>query len=108
MPTKTYKKPMDVSNYVEVMQVAGIEVGVHATRELFAVEEDQATLLVDASNALDSLNRQTAFHNVRRICPIIAKTLINTYKKSTELFIDGNSLLSQEGTTQGDPLLMAI
>ncbi len=89
-------------------QVAGIEAGVNATRKLFAVDEKQAALLVDASNEFNSLNRQTALHNVRRICPIIARTLINTYRNSTELFIDGNSLLSQEGTTQGDPLSMAI
>ena len=34
--------------------------------------------------------------------------LINTYWDNVQLFIDGETLLSQEGTTQGDPLGMAI
>ncbi len=32
--------------------------------------------------------------------------LINTYREPTELFVDGDVLLSREGTTQGDPLAM--
>ena len=34
--------------------------------------------------------------------------LINTYHNNVKLFIDGDALLSQEGTTQGDPLAMAM
>ena len=34
----------------------------------------------------------------------IAKILINTYREPTELFVDGITLISEEGTTQGDPL----
>ena len=34
--------------------------------------------------------------------------LINTYREKAQLFIDGETLLSQEGTTQGDPLAMAM
>ena len=37
------------------------------------------------------------------LCPTI---LINSYRASSELFIDGDVLYSQEGTTQGDPLAM--
>ncbi len=33
---------------------------------------------------------------------------INTYRNESELFIEGNTLHSQEGTTQGDPLAMAM
>ncbi len=62
-------------------QVAGIESGVHTTRELFAVDEEQAALLVNASNAFNSLNRQTALHNVRRICPINARTFYQHLQK---------------------------
>ena len=32
----------------------------------------------------------------------------NTYRGDTQLFIDGDTLLSREGTTQGDPLAMAM
>ena len=89
-------------------QLSGIEAGVHATRDMFEADKEQAALLVDASNAFNSLNRQVALHNIRRMCPVIARVLINTYRNSTELFVEDNSLLSQEGTTQGDPLAMAM
>ena len=32
----------------------------------------------------------------------------NTYRDDVQLFIDGDTLLSQEGTTQGDFLAMAM
>ena len=89
-------------------QLAGIEAGVHATRVLFEDECSEAALLVDATNAFNSLNRKTALQNVQRICPSIATTLINTYREPAELFMDGNILLSREGTTQGDPLAMPM
>ncbi len=65
-------------------------------------------LLVDATNAFNSLNCQTALQNIRRSCPALATILINTYRDPTDLFIDGDRLLSQEGTTQGDPLVMPM
>ena len=34
--------------------------------------------------------------------------LINTYRSDTQLFVDGETFLSQEGTTQRDPLAMAM
>jgi len=34
--------------------------------------------------------------------------LINTYHKDSKFYIDGNYLLSQEGTTQGDQLVMPM
>ena len=47
-------------------------------------------------------------HNIRRLCPPIATILINLYRSPTELFVDGDVILSQEGTTQGDPLAMPM
>ena len=38
----------------------------------------------------------------------ITKALINTYRSDIDLYINGETLLSQEGTTQGDPLAMAM
>ncbi len=55
-----------------------------------------------------ALNRMVALHNIRRISPSIATILINLYRSPTELFVDGDVILSQEGTTQGDPLAMAM
>lgn len=89
-------------------QTAGIEAAVHAMKISFESEDTEAALLVDASNAFNSLNRQAALHNIRSICPSIATALINTYRGDTELFVDGSTLISEEGTTQGDPLAMPM
>lgn len=66
-----------------------------------------AVILVDACNAFNSLNRETALRNILHLCPL-AKVLANTYRDDVQLFIDGDTLLSQEETTQGDPLAMAM
>ena len=89
-------------------QIAGCEAAVHSVRERFLENGTEAALLVDASYAFNSLNRMSALHNVRHLCPSIATILINTYRAHSELFIDGDAIFSQEGTTntQGDPLAM--
>ena len=69
-------------------------------------EKKLKLLLVDASNAFNSLNRQTALHNIQRLCSSLATALINNYRAPSELYIDGDVLLSCERTTQGDPLAM--
>ena len=80
----------------------------HATNQLFKQEETEAILLVDATNAFNSLNRLSALHNIRRLCPSLATALINCYRVPTEHFVDGDVLYSCEGTTQGDPLAMPM
>ena len=87
-------------------QIAGIEAAVHSVQREFRSEDVEAVLLVDASNAFNSLNREAALHNVQYICPSLATALINTYRAPTELFVDGITLSSEEGTTQGDPFAM--
>ena len=89
-------------------QISGLEAAVHAVRSAFALDENEAVLLVDASNAFNSLNRQVALHNISRICPPLSTILINTYRAPTDLFVNGDTILSQEGTTQGDPLAMPM
>ena len=89
-------------------QLSGCESAVHAMRELFESPEIEAIILVDATNAFNSLNRQAALRNIHHLCPPLSKILINTYREDVCLFIDGETLLSQEGTTQGDPLAMAM
>ena len=61
-----------------------------------------------ASNAFNSLNRQVALLNILNLCPSIATILINCYRSDIPLYIDGDTLVSAEGTTQGDPLAMAM
>ena len=44
----------------------------------------------------------------QRWCTSLAVILINTYRAKVPLFIDGKRLFSSQGTTQGDPLAMAM
>ena len=89
-------------------QISGIEAAVHVARSAFELEENEAILLVDATNAFNALNCQVALHNIRRLCPPIAIILINSYRSPSDLLVDGDVILSQEGTTQGDPLAMPM
>ena len=84
---------------------SGCKAAIHAMRQIFESQDIEAVLLVDAFNAL---NRQVSLRNVLKLCPSLAKILINTYREDIQLFINGETLLSQEGTTQGDPLAMAM
>ena len=75
--------------------------------EIFQEDNSQGVLLIDASNAFNSLNRQVALHNIQILCPRASIIIINTYRAPSRLFIaGGGEVLSQEGTTQGDPLAM--
>ena len=57
----------------------GSEPTVHVMKKLFSTPEVEAVLLFDATNAFNSINRQTALHNIQHICPVISSVLINTY-----------------------------
>ena len=73
------------------------------------MESTEAVLLIDAENAFNRLNRQTALLNIRHICPKISTYLINTYRLPARLILgEGVEILSQEGTTQGENLAMAF
>jgi len=75
---------------------------------LFHFSSTQAVLLADASNAFNSLNRCVSIHNIHFTCHPLAITLTNVYKQAFCLFIDGECILSEDGTTQADPLVMAM
>ena len=89
-------------------QDAGCEAAVHAMEQLFTADDTEAMILVDATNAFNRLNRRVTLLNCNKICPAMAHILINTYRNNSHLFVDGQCLLSEEGTTQGDPLAMAM
>jgi len=63
---------------------------------------------VDATNAFNRLNHQVALRNISILCPSFARILINAYREDSKRYINGNFVLSQEGTTQGDPLAMPM
>ena len=75
----------------------------HAIRHI-----SEAILFIDAENAFNSLNREVALRNILHLCPSLGRVLVNTYREPSHLFIEGESLFSAEGTTQGDPLAMAM
>ena len=70
-------------------QVAGCEAAVHAMRNLDCDDRSEAALLVDASNALKSVNCQTALYNISILCPALSMILHNTYGAPTHLFVTG-------------------
>ena len=78
-------------------------------REIFEDEETEGILIVDAENAFNNLNRKAALHNMPFICPSLATILSNTYQSPMRMIISGRGEIpSSEGTTQGDPLGMAM
>ena len=89
-------------------QPAGSEATVHARAKVFSSLDAQAVVLVDASNAFNSLNRQQTLRNIPVLCPSLAYVVVNFYRAAAPLFVGGEEIYSREGTTQGDPLAMAI
>lgn len=86
-------------------QEGGAEAAVHAMRKFFEQDDCEAILLVDASNAYNSLHRIESLLQIQYICPEFSTYLINTYRIPSKLFISGGNgefISSQEGTTQGD------
>ena len=90
-----------------VGQKAGCEAAAHAMRDIFAEEDTDAVLLIDASNAFNSLNRKALLHNIQYLCPPLSTYVRNCYGRPARLFITGGKEIeSKEGTTQGDPTAM--
>ena len=69
-------------------------------RQLYSSSDVEAVILVDASKAL---NRQAALFNVHQLCPTFSTVLINIYRSDVNLYIGGETLLSEEGTTKVIP-----
>ena len=83
----------------------------HAMRQVFESSETEAIILVDATNAFNSLNRQAALRNIRHSsCSEKHPRFLSTPtgRMCNCLLMVRPSLLSQEGTTEGDPLAMVM
>ena len=92
-------------------QPAGVESAIHAMCGFLDDDQSDGILLIDADNAFNRINRAVALWNIQYICPAMKHILINFYRSSTRIFMNGEGffdLLSQEGTTQGCPLAMAM
>lgn len=73
----------DVINASGSLQVcAGLKcrskVAIYAIRKMFEADDNDAVLLINASNAFDSLKRSAALHNIRILCPPLATFATNT------------------------------
>ena len=90
-----------------LMPCVGAEAAIHTMSQVFDEEETDGVLLINTTNTFNQMNRAIAMHNIQRTCPIMSKYVISTYRSLSRLFVcGGGEILSQEGTTQGDPLAM--
>ena len=89
-------------------QAGGCEAAIHALFDRFEEDDCEGALLLDASNAFNSLNRGLALHSVQRLCPILAQFMRNMYGTPSPLYVGSHVLMSDEGTTQGCPSAMAM
>ena len=53
-------------------QQAGVEAAIHAMHDMYNCDDCEAMLLVDPTNAFNSLNRKVAMLNLEIICPNLA------------------------------------
>ena len=67
-----------------------IEAAIHGTKLSFEDLSSVGRLMIDASNALNCLNRSAAIHNIRKLSPLLHQSLENTCQTSTDLIIDDN------------------
>ena len=83
-------------------------------REIYEEEGCEAVLMVDATNAFNNINRKVTIHNIKIKCPSLATYISNIYSKPARLYINDKDadtyemIESAEGTTQGDPVAMAM
>ena len=70
--------------------------------DAFHYDDIVAVLLVNTSNAFNSVNREVALRNIQYVCPALEKVLINTYmyRAPIDLFVDSTTQFLEEGTTQ--------
>lgn len=85
-------------------QPSGVEAAIHLMRTLFTSDDAQGMLLVDASNAFNSLNKAVTLRNIQYICPPFSTLFMHIYRKPAPLYVNGDVIYTNEGTTHGDPL----
>ena len=66
---------------------AGGEATIHAMKEIFKDKEVEAAILVDATNAFNSISREAMLHNIAVKCPEINRYVQNCYGKPSKLFV---------------------
>ena len=84
----------------------GCEVIVHATSQLRSSPSHNQhwTLMLDFSNAFNSINREAMFVEFRRFLPGLSAWVESCYTQQPLLLLGDNSICSCFGVQQGDPL----
>lgn len=83
----------------------GLEVGVHVARNfLYNLSPGQALIKLDFKNAFNSIRRDAVLEAVNLSLPSSYPFVHAAYASDSFLFFGGDTLLSQEGVQQGDPL----
>ena len=72
-------------------QDGGSEAAIHAMKDMFDENGVDGVLLVDASNAFNSLNGEVALRNLFVTCPEMAVFEINMYRSPSKLFVNKDS-----------------
>ena len=94
-----------IAGFAQVTKVAAV----HQMHSIFDADNTDVVLLIDESNAFNSLNRAAALHNISVLCPSVANYPIKTYRRHARLFVmGGKELVSAEGATQEDSLAMSL
>ena len=88
---------------------AGWEPIAPTTHEIYDDLSSEVLLLMDPSNAFNSIKRNVFLHNISIICPPLERCVGIFYYADTRLFIiGGGEVQSMEWATQGDPTIMEI
>ena len=69
-------------------QEAGIKAAIHSMNMMYGNENTDAILLVDTSNAFNSLNTQSFLHKTSYLCPSIEIFVKDCYSTPSRLFIE--------------------
>ena len=78
-------------------------------QEIFANEQTDAVILVDAKNDFNSLSRNVAQHNIQITCSPFSTIMINTCRHSSRLVIfEAKGILSEEEKTHRHNLAMSF
>ena len=78
---KPYIREVAGNKQLSAGHEAGCEAAIHAIRKMFTDHECEGLLLVDAENAFNELNRQTALRNIQVLCPGFSKICTNFYRE---------------------------
>ena len=103
---QTDLKQLGGSQQLCMGQRSGIEHANYSLRGNF--DENEAVLLIDATNAFKLLNRKLALESIKITCPAPFNAVKNSYSSPSPLYVIGTTLWSEGGTTQGDPLAMCM